>query len=212
MESTNNAIPTRNCAKCGPKPLTEFKRYRKYKNSEKEYFFSYCNACRNKVGRKRAEKKHGKNHSPSQLKNRAKKRLVLKIARATEIRGPIVAKLIIYHSRQRCKQIGFEHTISVQTAEWLIARPCTYCGENELKMTLDRRDNDKGYVEDNVVPACIRCNLIRGDMPYEAWMRIIPELRAAREDGLFKEWKRFTPGGGPAQKQRTSGSHPQSIP
>jgi 5-methylcytosine-specific restriction endonuclease McrA len=54
---------------------------------------------------------------------------------------------------------------------------CYYCGRilEELKqdqreknkykdkMSIDRKDNDKGYTIDNIVLACARCNTIKGD-------------------------------------------------
>lgn len=56
-------------------------------------------------------------------------------------------------------------------------------------MTLDRKDNTIGHVQSNVVPACYRCNLTRGDMPYEAWVYLIDGMRLAREAGAFGNWK-----------------------
>lgn len=55
-------------------------------------------------------------------------------------------------------------------------------------MTLDRIDNDKGHTQDNVVPACIRCNYVRKNMPYEAWIVVAEGMRKAREAGLFEGW------------------------
>jgi hypothetical protein len=54
--------------------------------------------------------------------------------------------------------------------------------------TLDRIDNSKGHTRDNVVPACIRCNYARRNMPYEAWLCLTDGMKRARELGLFKEW------------------------
>lgn len=56
-------------------------------------------------------------------------------------------------------------------------------------MTLDRIDNDKAHTKENVVPACIRCNMIRGSMPYEAWINIAPSIKNTYELGLFGNWK-----------------------
>lgn len=72
--------------------------------------------------------------------------------------------------------------------EGLIREACRYCGETTLKMTLDRRNNAVGHTKANVQPCCIRCNLIRRDMPYEAWLVIAPSVRASREAGLFNSW------------------------
>jgi len=56
-------------------------------------------------------------------------------------------------------------------------------------MTLDRKDNDVGHVKDNVVPACVRCNYTRGDMPFDAWLVVAAGMRQAREKGLFGDWR-----------------------
>lgn len=66
---------------------------------------------------------------------------------------------------------------------------CFYCEEVVIKMTLDRRDNTKGHTKDNVVAACLRCNLLRGDMPYEAWQVLIPTVREVVKLGLFGSWR-----------------------
>lgn len=70
----------------------------------------------------------------------------------------------------------------------LISHPCSYCGESSLRMTLDRKDNEKAHTIDNVVAACIRCNYLRGNMPFEAWLVIAPAVREAKELGLFGDW------------------------
>jgi len=55
-------------------------------------------------------------------------------------------------------------------------------------MTLDRIDDAKGHTADNVVPACIRCNYARRDMPYKAWLVVAKAMRKARALGLFGNW------------------------
>jgi hypothetical protein len=69
-----------------------------------------------------------------------------------------------------------------------IRNGCVYCGEKEIKMTLDRIDNKIGHMKSNVVPACIRCNLIRRDMPHDAWLIVAKGMREAKELGLFCGW------------------------
>lgn len=65
---------------------------------------------------------------------------------------------------------------------------CFYCGAIDIKMTLDRIDNSIGHTRVNVNPSCVRCNGVRGNMPYAAWMAIVPAIKKAREDGLFGSW------------------------
>lgn len=66
--------------------------------------------------------------------------------------------------------------------------PCTYCGDEILPLTLDRKDNAMGHVEDNVVVSCIMCNSVRGTMPYEAWLVVALAMREARLKGLLQNW------------------------
>jgi hypothetical protein len=66
---------------------------------------------------------------------------------------------------------------------------CAYCGETTLRITLDRINNELGHIKTNVIAACIRCNGIRCNMPFEAWKFIIPKIRAARIKGLFGDWQ-----------------------
>lgn len=69
-----------------------------------------------------------------------------------------------------------------------ISGACIYCGDSELRMTLDRIDNKLAHTKANCVPACLRCNYMRGSMPFEAWQCLIPGVKEAREKGLFGAW------------------------
>ena len=70
----------------------------------------------------------------------------------------------------------------------LIKNGCLYCGAVDLRMTLDRIDNQLGHTKSNINPSCVRCNHIRGSMPYEAWMNLVPSVRKTYELGLFQDW------------------------
>lgn len=71
----------------------------------------------------------------------------------------------------------------------LVEAPCFYCGATHVQMTLDRIDNNLAHTKENVNGSCLRCNLIRGTMPYLAWMHLVPKIREAVEQGLFGEWR-----------------------
>lgn len=55
-------------------------------------------------------------------------------------------------------------------------------------MTIDRKENDRGYVEDNVVPCCFNCNRIKGsffssdEMKFIADNLIKPKLKHHDEE------------------------------
>ncbi len=102
--------------------------------------------------------------------------------------GVDVARFILREARRSDTLRGQTCDLMKQEIELLISRGCDYCGEKDLRMTLDRIDNSKGHTRDNVVPAYIRCNYARRNMPYEAWLCLIGGMRRARELDLFKGW------------------------
>ncbi len=99
-------------------------------------------------------------------------------------------------SRQICRdakksdkkkgRFGFD--LDVDFINSLIQQPCTYCGDTEIRMTLDRINNDEGHTRANVVSSWIRCNTTRGNMPHEAWITVAQGMRKARETGQFGNW------------------------
>ena len=97
-------------------------------------------------------------------------------------------KVILKDSLRADRLEGRGNDLSKEFIQSMISNGCAYCGETELKMTLDRKDNSIGHTRDNVTPCCIRCNYIRRDMPYEAWLVVAQSIREARELGLFGTW------------------------
>src|ERR1041385_3112550 len=89
------------------------------------------------------------------------------------------------------KKAGFAgFDLTKEIIKELIKDGCDYCGESptKIRMTLDRIDNTKGHISSNVIPACYRCNVMRGTMPYKAWLELVPTIRSVREKGLFDDW------------------------
>lgn len=100
-----------------------------------------------------------------------------------------------YHKVDRAKNRECDLTLEFVRTE--IEKPCSYCGNTQGLICLDRKDSAIGHTMDNVVPSCERCNLIKKDMPFEAWAEIASSVRAASEKGLFGDWV-----GGPHAKRR----------
>lgn len=98
------------------------------------------------------------------------------------------AMAIFYDSRKSDRKHSRGNDLDLPFIESLISNSCSYCGETSLRMTLDRTNNNLGHLKSNVVPACIRCNYARGNMPYGAWVCLIPGMRKAREEGMFGSW------------------------
>lgn len=60
----------------------------------------------------------------------------------------------------RSVQRGLEFDLDFYEFGELMAMPCDYCGGQTTG--LDRKDNTKGYTQNNVVSACRRCNSMKG--------------------------------------------------
>lgn len=166
---------SKTCTKCGVADLLESD----FDINQHGYLYSYCKKCRkeqvNLARRKRYQKPEVK--SQKSLSNKNKRQDQLKRA-----------NIIAIDSRASDKKFNRENDLTIEIIKNLISNPCFYCDETELQMTLDRVNNDVGHVENNVVPACIRCNLIRKAMPYEAWICLVPGLKEARKKKLFGDW------------------------
>ena len=70
---------------------------------------------------------------------------------------------------------------------------CVYCEESNIRLTLDRIDNDKGHSVNNVNVACLRCNTLRQDLPIKVWLKLVPAIKESVEEGLFGDWKSLPP-------------------
>jgi hypothetical protein len=100
------------------------------------------------------------------------------------------SKMIVVDCRASDKKHGFDpNDLDADFVAVLVKDGCTYCGEQSMRITLDRLDNSKGHMRNNVVACCLRCNYVKGSMPQEAWEHIVPAVRSAREKGLFGNWR-----------------------
>jgi len=116
-------------------------------------------------------------------RNRARIRL-----QRAALRRANIASAILCDARRADRKKGRANDLSLESVATLIQSPCAYCGDTTLRKTLDRIDNQLGHVLSNVVPACERCNYVRRDMPYAAWLVLAIAMRTARLRGLFGSW------------------------
>lgn len=136
-----------------------------------------CHTCRENAKRER---------HPDRAKN-AKDR---KAKNALSRRQKDPATTIVTDSRSIDKKKGRPgNDLDKEFVQTLIDQGCSYCGSTGLRMTIDRIDNSKAHTKDNVAPACLRCNYIRNDMPYEAWLRLVPTVKELVQEGAFGNWK-----------------------
>lgn len=100
------------------------------------------------------------------------------------------AQTILTDCRHSDRKSGFgKNDLDLLFVQKTISNGCSYCGDVSIRMTLDRIDNSIGHTRTNVKSCCIRCNYLRGSMPYPAWLAIVASVRFAREHGLFGSWR-----------------------
>lgn len=51
--------------------------------------------------------------------------------------------------------------ITVEDLLNIVALPCTYCGDSQDRIGVDRVDNSIGHIKTNLVPSCYSCNSVR---------------------------------------------------
>jgi hypothetical protein len=108
-----------------------------------------------------------------------------------------VPKHVYRDSRYRDRKRGLGNDLTLEFVQQELTKGCHYCGGRDGRMTLDRMDSTIGHLQSNVVPSCERCNMLKKDMPFEAWLVIVPAVKEAFEKGMFGSWV-----GGPHSKKR----------
>jgi hypothetical protein len=176
---------TKTCRSCCVRKLySEF--YTTDNGCGKRYFRSICRKCDDKARRKREVKRYRK-FGESPHKKRYQKIFRKRLQALLKLKQNWY-KAIYVSSRRDDRRRNFRNNLTKEFIKDLISRGCSYCGETKIRMTLDRINNKKGHTRKNVREACIRCNFMRRDMPYAAWICIAPFVERARKRGLFSGW------------------------
>ncbi len=106
------------------------------------------------------------------------------ITHKSEKIGP---QMVYNHYKQASKKRKINFQLSKEQVFKIILEECFYCGEkrgNTFRIRgtirfperifsyngIDRKDNSKGYTEDNSVPCCPNCNLMKRNMDLQSWM------------------------------------------
>lgn len=166
---------SKTCTKCGTPDLSE----ECFDKTDRGYLYSYCKKCRRKQNLLARRKRYQRPDVKLQ------KSVVNKSRRQDPEKR---ANIIAIDSKSSDKKHNRQYDLTIDKIKELISKPCSYCEDCTLQMTLDRVNNNIGHIESNVVPACIRCNLIRKAMPYEAWICLLPGLKEALQKDLFGVW------------------------
>lgn len=63
--------------------------------------------------------------------------------------------------RRSAKRRGIEYKITLGQFKAFLDKTCRYCGTKVHPISLDRIDNDLGYVPGNIDSCCFRCNSLK---------------------------------------------------
>jgi hypothetical protein len=176
---------TKTCRNCRIRKLySEF--YTTDTGCGRSCFRSICKVCDKEKRRKRWTKRYRKFGRPLYMQRYAK--IYAKRRKVLSKMKKNWYKAIYADSRKSDRKKGFYNNLTKEFIKSLISHGCSYCGETKIRMTMDRIDNNKGHTRKNVREACTRCNYMRRDMPYSAWLCVVPFVRRARKAGLFSSW------------------------
>lgn len=97
-------------------------------------------------------------------------------------------KRVLKDYRTNARRRGYEWSLTKEQALSLFAENCFYCGQppNNIQKSngvdsfihngIDRLDSQIGYIKDNCVSCCTRCNYSKGVMPVEEFLKFISSV------------------------------------
>jgi hypothetical protein len=122
-----------------------------------------CRECRNSLSRqlrkiqpeiehqKDAEKRAKISSCPARLANR----------RAANTRHDHSPRGVLRIYRTNAKKRGLVFSLDFDFFQSNWQAPCFYCHKKLTRVGFDRVDNEKGYLKENCVPCCERCNRMK---------------------------------------------------
>jgi hypothetical protein len=79
-----------------------------------------------------------------------------------------------YKKRAFKKKLLFE--IDLKQFKNIISNPCFYCGDTKFIRGVDRKNNGQGYILNNCVSSCWKCNKMKGTMDFEEFIEQIDKI------------------------------------
>ena len=122
------------------------------------------------------------------LKNNKCNKCYLEAYNTNKNRNPrdiFLSKLYEYKSSAKKRNLQFNLT-NKQTLE-LFKLNCYYCDELEIINGIDRIDSTKNYDQNNVVPCCTQCNIMKSTYNQELFLQICEHVATYNElyDGII---------------------------
>lgn len=125
---------------------------------------SVCIECRKVEGQQYRNKPHVKQLNKDYYSNNKEEiRARLNIYRMT-----LVGQ---YHEYLKsARKRNYEFSLTKEDCEKFYNTQCYYCNNQINGLGIDRIDNDKGYILNNVVPCCYRCNIMKNNYTKDSFI------------------------------------------
>jgi hypothetical protein len=147
------------CIKCGEnKSLEEF--YKDKRGTQGRY--TYCKTCGKKID---------KEYRIRNKQRISKKRKEYYYINKEKYPEKYKFKCYKYWAKQRNK----EFELIFEEFSEIINKNCIYCGQEPLN-GIDRFDSSIGYIKENCVPCCTKCNNAKHDMTIEEFKTHIAKI------------------------------------
>lgn len=159
--------------------IIEFKYFKEYKRSRQPFYKVKCLNCNKNfiIGLWSIKKKNNDRYRHCKKHH----------CQLPDKEASINAIFRSYQRAAKIRNYNFELT-KIKFLE-IINKNCHYCNAypsnkarnqnntgNYYYNGIDRVDNSKGYIEENVVPCCINCNRAKSDMHYENFLKWIKNI------------------------------------
>ena len=131
------------CSKCGGiKPLKSF--YKCVRRNWADGLQTRCKPCYDI-----AQKKYQKTEKYKKIKKVQDNKYYISLK----------GRYSYYKHWAKRRNIIFQITLEEFAKLW--GKQCSYCGDEIKLIGIDRMDNFKGYLKDNIVPCCSKCNSMK---------------------------------------------------
>lgn len=75
----------------------------------------------------------------------------------------------------RANKKGVKFSLSLEQFNEILSKPCVYCGST-LKTTVNRLETSEGYTEENSVPCCYKCSIMKYTHSQEDFLNHIKRI------------------------------------
>ncbi len=163
------AIPPK-CKICGDELIIGIN----WRESQKKIYHYKCKKCRNKES---LEWNH-KNNEKFRLNRRKRYKLKAEKERENQRLYRINNSLQSVYTSYKCraKKRNLEFKLSIEEFKSYWNKKCFYCNREIKKIGLDRIDNSKGYIKENIIPCCELCNWMKRDLTFKDFIYHIRDI------------------------------------